>query len=185
VHRNDERQIMLRSLTLLATLLLAACTGEGDGYAGQQPNTAVARFVTGSDVSVVQVTVSDRRPVRNAELVGPDGAVLQAYSIDANRASAVQQPMYQPAIGIAGTGGFGGGYSTFGAGVGVILPLAGGYGAPGSAVVVSDQVQSTALIRLPDPLDYRRTWQDWKLRIQLGDAPDASFVMLQAPQPPA
>jgi hypothetical protein len=176
---------MKKSMIVLAALFLAACADtQGADQVGQGANTAVARFVTGSDVSVVQVTVSDRRAVRNAELVGPDGTVIQAYSIDVNRAGTAQQPVYQPSIGLAGSGGFGGGYSSFGAGIGVTMPF-GGYSAPGSTVTVSDQLQSTALIRLADPLDYRRTWQDWRLRIQLGDAPDAAFVVLPAPQPPA
>jgi hypothetical protein len=169
---------------LLLALSVAACA-DGDGPAvGQPPNSAVARFVPGGEVTVVQVTVSDRRPVRNAELVGPDGTVIQAYSIDLNRAGVAQQPAYlsgigQPSFGTAG----GGGYSSFGSAVGVAVPM-GGYPAPGSYVAVSGQLQSTALIRLTDPQDYRKTWQDWKVRIQLGDPPDVSFVTVQAPQPP-
>jgi hypothetical protein len=173
------------SILILAVVALAGCVdGPSPARVGQAPDTAVARFIPGGEVTVVQVTVSDRRPVRNAELVGPDGTVIQAYSIDLNRAALAQYSQYQAPIGLAGGAGFGfgGGYSSGAVGLSVGL---GGYGTPGSYVVASDQIQSTALIRLTDPQDYRQTWQDWKVRIQLGDAPDLSFITLQAPQPPA
>jgi hypothetical protein len=179
--------MMTRALPLLAAVAaLAGCIdsyGQNPTGLGQAPDTAVARFIPGGEVTVVQVTVSDRRQVRNAELVGPNGTVIQAYSIDVNRAGQAQYPQYQQplGVGLGGSAGFGGGYSS--SSVGLTAGL-GGYSAPGNYVVLSDQIQSTALIRLTDPQDYSRTWQDWTVRIQLGDPPNVSFITLQAPQPP-
>jgi hypothetical protein len=180
---------MLLPCLLSAALALTACADQGaaPNAAGQGPDTAVARFVGHDEVTVVQVTVSDYRPMRSAELLGPGGVVIRAYSIDTNRAVAAEQPLFRPPLGAGGgfVAGFGGGGGSFSTGLGIALPLGGNYAAPGSQVAVSGQVQSTALIRLDDPQDYRRTWRDWKLRVQLGDPPNAGFVFLPAPQPPA
>jgi hypothetical protein len=179
-------RMMRGSLALLVVTLLASCAdGDYASTAGQAPDTAVARFVPGGEVTVVQVTVSDHRPVRGVELVGPGGEVVPAYSIEANPAVAYRQSVLRPPLEIGSGLGFGGGYNPFGTGVGAAVPFGGGYGAPGDYVATSDQVQSTALIRLPDPQDYRQTWRDWTVRIQLGDPPNVTFVMLAAPQPPA
>jgi hypothetical protein len=178
--------MMMKALAPLA--LAAALVGCADPdlpvSLGQATNTAVARFVPGGEVTVVQVTVSDHRPVRNAELVGADGTVIQAYSIDLARAGAAQLSSYQSSpIGLAGSSSFGGGYGS--SAVGLTVGLGGYSTVPGSYVGGSDQVQSTALIRLADPLDYAKTWQDWTVRIQLGDPPSVTFITLQAPQPPS
>jgi hypothetical protein len=174
--------VLHRSLALLLVVGLASCEDYGDR--GQPPDTAVARFVPGGEVTVIQVTVSDRRPVRAVELDGPGGAVVLAYSIDSNRASASQQPAFRPSIGVGGGGGFGGGNSSFGGGVGFSVPL-GNDIAPGSVAVSSGQIHSTALIRLPDPQDYRATWRYWTVQVRLGDPPDVKFITFPAPAPPA
>ncbi|HZS82484.1 MAG TPA: hypothetical protein VFA50_06415 [Stellaceae bacterium] len=178
---------MMRGLTLLLVFALAACSGPyGAGRAGQGPDTAVARFVPGGEVTVIQVTVSDPQAMRAADLVYGDGEVVAAYSIDAHRAVAYAPAGYQaaaPSGVIGGAGGFGGGNSSFGAGIGITFPVGSWY-APGSQVVYSGQIQSTALIRIPDPERYRRDWQDAKVRIRLGDPPAVNFVTLPAPSPP-
>lgn len=179
-------RVMQRSFAVLLLVAgLAACTvgGNDSPRLGQGPDTAVARFIPGNEVTVIQVTVSDRRPVRAVDLLGPNSVVLPAYSIDANRAFAFQPTPIQPSFGLTMGGGFGGGNSNFGSGVGVAMPFGGGYGVPGSAAAMSGQIQSMALIRLVNPQDYTRTWQDSKIRIQLGDPPDVNFITLQAPAP--
>jgi hypothetical protein len=175
--------VQRRSIAVLLVLGLASCAEYGD--AGQGPDTAVARFVPGGEVTVVQVTVSDTRPVRAAELDGPDGKVVPAYSIESNPASVYGRPAFRPSIGMGGGGGFGGGNSSFGGGLGFAMPLNGADVAPGSVSLSSGQIQSTALIRLPDPQDYRKTWRDWRVQIQLGDPPEVKFITFQAPAPPA
>ena len=158
-------------------LSLAGCFGGGQsGNAGQRPYTAVARFVPGDEVSVIQVTVSDRQPLRAAELVGPGGAVITADSIEARQGVEAEQPTFRPPIG-----------SDVNSGVGAASPL-GFYGifAPaGSQRASSGQIQSTALIRLSDPVSYLKDWRFWQVRLRIGDPPTVNFLSLPAPQPPA
>ncbi len=65
------------------------------------------------------------------------------------------------------------------------MPLGGAGAVPGTVAVSSGQIQSTALIRLPDPQDYRQSWRYWTVQIQLGDPPDVKFITFPAPAPPA
>ncbi|MBV9522987.1 MAG: hypothetical protein JO010_09350 [Alphaproteobacteria bacterium] len=178
---------MMRFLPLLFAMIVGACASSQDAARqGQGPDTAVARFVPGGEVTVIQVTVSDRQAMRGADLVYPDGEVVPAYSIDANRAVAYGQPAFQaPPVGaVAVGGGFGGGGGSFGSAVGITFPIGSWY-APGSQIVYSGQIQSTALVRIPQSEAYRRNWQDAKVRIRIGDPPNVSFVTLPAPSPPA
>ena len=173
---------MLQILLLLLLFGLAGCAGGDEASRGQGPNTAVARFVPGGQVTVIQVTVSDRRAMRGAELVYPDGQVVPAYSVDAHRAVTYEQGFPPPASGVAvAGGGFGGGSSSFGTGIGITFPIGSWY-SPGSQLVYSGQIESTGLIRI-EPADYRRNWRDAKVRIRLGTPPDVSFLTLPAPSP--
>jgi hypothetical protein len=172
---------MLRILLALLLLGLAGCAG-GEARRGQGPNTAVARFVPGGQVTVIQVTVSDPRAMRAAELVYPDGEVVTAYSVDSHRAVAYRQGVPPPFAGAAvAGGGFGGGNGGFGTGIGVTFPIGSWY-SPGSQLVYSGQIQSTALIRI-EPADYRQNWHSATIRIRLGNPPDVGFVTLPAPSP--
>jgi hypothetical protein len=178
-----------RAAMLVASLVLAACSAAGDEprAAVQAPDTVVARFAAGGEVSVVEVSVDDRRPLRSAELVGPGGVIVAASSIDSNRASLAADQPFRPSGTVGGGGGFalgGGGGFGFGTGAGVPVPLTGAEG-PNSQAAVSGQIRSTALLRLPDPLGYRLEWQQWQVRVQIGDPPDVNYVTLPAPQPPA
>jgi hypothetical protein len=163
----------LAGLALLA-LSLVGCFGGGDSRsAGQRPFTAVARFVPGDDVSVVEVTVNDRQPLRGADLIGPDGAVIAAESIDARRGFESELPSFRQPLG-----------SDIGSDVGLAPPL-GFYGVPaGSQTASSGQIQSTALIRLSDPVSYLKDWRLWQVRLRIGDPPKVNVLSLPAPQPP-
>jgi hypothetical protein len=180
--------VPLRSIALLFVFALAACSDYR--AVGQGPDSAVARFVKGGEVTVIQVTVSDVRPVRAVELDGPGGVVVPAYSIDSNRAFAARGPTFQPSLGVSGGGAFGGGNSEFGGGPSFAMPFSStapfgsGAAVPGSVAVTSGQIQTTALIRLPDPQDYRQNWHYWTVQIQLGDPPDTKFITFPAPAPP-
>jgi hypothetical protein len=169
----------LRHLAVGA-LLLPLLGGCGDAppsvYSGQQPFTAVARFVPGGEVTVIEVTVNDRQPLRAAELVGPGGAVISAESIDAKEPVTYQPPFADQS--------FVGGPSTVPS---MTLPF-GGFGAfvaPGSQTITTEQLHSTAQIRLDEPLTYARDWRLWQVRLRIGDPPNAKVVTLPAPQPPA
>jgi hypothetical protein len=165
----------LAGLALLALSLAGCFGGTQGGNAGQRPYTAVARFVPGDDVSVIQITVRDRKPLRGADLIGPDGAVIAAESIEARPGVESGQTLFGGPLG-----------TDISNDVGLTTPL-GAYGtfAPaGSQSVNSGQIVSTAVIRLTDPVSYLKDWRFWQVRLRMGDPPTVSFVSLPAPQPP-
>jgi hypothetical protein len=95
----DRRPPRLVGLALLALSLAGCFDGGSSGSAGPRPYTAVARFVPGDEVSVIQVTVSDRQPLRGADLIGPDGAVIAAESVEARQGVESQQPSFNQPLG--------------------------------------------------------------------------------------
>jgi hypothetical protein len=170
-----RRPPRLAGLALLA-LSLAGCFGGGQaGNARQRPYTAVARFVPGDEVSVIQITVSDREPLRGADLIGPDGAVIAAESIEARRGIESGQPSFRQPLD-----------SYLSNGIGLMSPL-GLYGTVApvrSQNVNSGQIESTAVIRLTDPVSYLKDWRFWQVRLRIGDPPTVSLLSLPAPRPP-
>ncbi len=169
-----RRRLRLVALSLLASAL-GACGGGRDGATvGQRPYTAVARFLPGDEVTVIQVTVSDRQALRGAALVGPEGAVIEAESINVSQVADSQQPFFRPPV--AGETAAGG----------VALPFGGfaTFAPPGSQTMSSGVIRSTALIRLTDPDSYAKDWRLWQIRLRIGEAPKPNLVMLPAPQPP-
>lgn len=165
----------LAALALLA-LSLAGCFGGGQsGGGGQRPYTAVARFVPGDDVSVIQITVNDRKPLRGADLIGPDGAVIAAESIEARRGVVSGQPLFREPLG-----------ADISNSVGLTSPLGvyGTFAPAGSESANSGQIESTAVIRLTDPVSYLKDWRFWQVRLRIGDPPTVSYFSLPAPQPP-
>jgi hypothetical protein len=173
---------VLAAATLCGVLLLAACSYGDERQPEQAADTVVARFAPGGEVSVVTVSVLDRRPLRSAELVGPGGVIVPAASIDTD-SSSEQDRVFSPAIAGGGLLGTGGGFG-FGTGGGVPMPLTGAE-AQFNQQDISGQLHSVALLRLPDPLGYRLEWQQWQVRVHIGDPPHASVITLPAPQPPA
>ncbi len=170
-----RRLLRFAALSLLVPALAACGGGRDDVTAGQRPYTAVARFLPGDEVTVIQVTVSDRQSLRGADLVGPDGTVIAAESIDASQQTDYQSPIFRPSVG--GDTGV----------AGIALPLGGfGNSAPaGSQTESSGQILSTALIRLTDPEAYAKDWRLWQIRLRIGDPPNVNVLSLAAPQPPA
>jgi hypothetical protein len=174
-------QRKLAVAALLVALVGAVLSGCSDPppsiESGQRPFTAVARFLPGDEVTMIEVTVNDRQPLRSAELVGPDGKVIPAESLDVNQAISNQAPFIRPPI----TGGLASGSG------GMALPL-GGFGnvaPPGSETVSAGQIRSTAQLRIDEPLTYRRDWRLWQIRLRIGDAPHVNVLSLAAPRPPA
>jgi hypothetical protein len=133
----------------LALLLLAGCSSTID------PNTARTNYDAGSNT--VQITVSDTQPVTTAALVGPDGTLHPATSINV-----VETPhtVYQapPSVGL----GIGGWSGNVGSGMGIGLPLGGA-----TPSQVTDQFVSMVL--LPVPADYKANWPAYKVQVQVGD----------------
>lgn len=165
------------ALALLASVV-GACVGERGGDAGQRPYTAIARFIPGDEVTVIQVMVSDRRALRGVELVGPGGAVIAADSIAADTVADYQQPFSRQPVGV--------GFDVAGtAGVALSPGGFGNFAPPGSQTFSTDQIRSTAEIRLTDPESYAREWRLWQVRLRIGDPPNPTILSLPAPQPPA
>jgi hypothetical protein len=174
----------MRALLLPFVVALAACaSGSGEAPAGPAPGSIIARFPPGDARDVLQVTVSDRLAARAVELVGPNGLVAPAYTIESQQATRTEPGYggwgFGPTVGL----GVGGGSRGVGSGIGLTLPL-GGMGAPSTTTVV-DQTVTNAFVRIPDLNDYRQNWQAYKIRLQLGTAPNIRFITIDAPPPPA
>jgi hypothetical protein len=73
-----------------------------------------------------------------------------------------------------------GGRTGVGTGFGLGFPLAIGGSDPGEP-----RVASTARIRVPDMATYRTQWQQWKVRLYLGEGASRRVIEVNAPQPPA
>ncbi len=164
-----RRLLRFAALSLLVPALAACGGGRDDVTGGQRPYTAVARFLPGDEVTVIQVTVSDRQSLRGG------GIVIAAESIDASQRADYLSPIFRPSVG--GETGV----------AGIALPLGGfGNSAPaGSQTASSGQILSTALIRLTDPEAYAKDWRLWQIRLRIGDPPNVAVVSLAAPPPPA
>lgn len=142
----------------LAVLLLLASCGDGDGGSATATFGVSARFDPSGLADVIVVSAVDWRPLRSAVLVGGEGERVPAYSLDVT-ASPVQSDA--PAIDML-------------------------MNTPGASRRVTrlDAMVSSALIRLPDPDRYRKTWQSWRVEIVLGDAGSgAEALVLAAPAP--
>jgi hypothetical protein len=159
---------------ILAMLLVAACSGNsGSGYGGTQYSTD-AHFLA-SDPTVIEVKVRDPLPVTSAVLIDPTGAETAAYDIQRDRQTYYSDGGPRPSVGV----GVGGGSSgNFGTGIGIGFPIY-----SGGSSYASDVTESTAKIKIVNPVLYRSTWQDWKLRAELGDGEDKRSVEITPPKP--
>lgn len=141
---------------LAFALLLAGCGG-GDTAGAPPVESVVARFGALSDV--IEVTATDRLPLRSAVLVAPGGERVPAYSLDVTAS-----PLEAPSLGEAAL---------------MATP-----GAPRRVTRVGIMA-STALIRLPDANRYAKTWQGSRIELRFGDPGSGErTVTLEAPKPP-
>jgi len=167
---------MHRVLVLLMIALLAACADDGSPpVAGDQTRV---RFPAGGVVDVIEVDAVNRLPLRKAELVAPDGLTTPASYLNVN-----------PSPGVTSSQGLPNGpYAGNALGVGNIaaggpLPTLTG-GAPQQRTAFLAMV-SSATIPLPDPVEYRRAWQGYRVRLSFGDLPgDVETQEIRAPEPP-
>jgi hypothetical protein len=137
-----------------ALLLLGGC-GEGTVPPSAPLERITAEFAALSDVIVV--TAVDRLPLRSAELVDPEGERTPAYSLDVS-----SSPMVEPST--------------------AEQALRQTPGMPYQVTNVNAMV-ATALIRLPDPTRYAKSWQQWRVELKLGDPGDERDLTLPAPAP--
>jgi hypothetical protein len=173
-------------LILISAFLMAGCANN-HGAAAQRgtPANPVVTSFSESEQDTVKVQVTDPQPVTRVELAAPDGRILLAHQMDRERLIRQGGSYYgQPTVGF-GVGGGSGGCCWSGSGVGVGL----GFGFPlGDARQTDDRpagVISTALVRVPDMAAYRAQWQQWKVRIYLGEGANERMVEVAAPPPAA
>jgi hypothetical protein len=172
-------------LILISAFLTASCSGNSGShsYGSAAANPVVTSF-SGSEQDTVKVQVTDPQPVTRVELAAPDGRVFLAHQIDRERLTRQGGNYYgQPTMGVGVGGGSGCCWNGGGVGVGV------GFGFPlGDARQPDDRpagVASTALVHVPDMAAYRAQWQQWKVRIYLGEGTNERMVEVAAPPPAA
>jgi hypothetical protein len=157
---------MRRALSTAALLLLCACATTGAPSTGASaddaavPSTVTAHFVPGGLSNVIVVSAVDRLPLRQAVLVSPDGERIPAYSIDVDSG---------PPLALVPNEGF-------------ILATP---GTPRYSISVH-VMSSTALIQLPDPVQYAKTWRDSRIEVTLGDPESGKHeeTLAAPPSPP-
>jgi predicted small lipoprotein YifL len=166
---------MLRAIGLLSLLLLAACGGEGPA---PLPNDQVrAGFPPGGVVNQIEVSAIDRLPLRGAELVAPDGHATPALSITANPAPTETFSQEFPSGNYSGPN-----FGVSSIGSNALAP--GVVGAAPNTQTTLLAVISSASIQLPDPVAYRRHWQNYRIRLKFGDPPQVETREIAAPAPP-
>ncbi len=156
-------------------LPLAGCAGTGPA---PLPNDQIrASFPPGGVADRIEVTAIDRLPLRGAELVAPDGNVTPALSLDVNPTptqtfsqQAWAAPSSRPNYGVSSIGS------------NALTPHV--VAAPETRAKVLAML-STASIQIPDPAAYRRDWQQYRIRLRLGDPPQTESREIAAPAPPA
>jgi hypothetical protein len=162
---------------LLMTALLTACGAES-GLSPLPTDQVRARFPPGGVVDVIEVDAVDRLPLRTAELVAPDGQATPAFYLHVNPSPTVT--FYQR-FADSPYGGTTFGTGDLAAGVPFPADLA---GAPQGNEKLLAMV-STASIRLPDEVEYRRNWRSYRIFLSFGDPPgEVARRVLSAPEPP-
>jgi len=160
---------------LSAVIFLAACADVGPP---PLPTDQVrARFPPGGVVDVIEVDAVDRLPLRKAELVAPDGQATPASYLIAVPSPGITLDREFATSPYAG--------NAFG--YGNITPnlTTPGFAAGSQQRVALLAMVSTASIPLPDPVEYRRDWRDYRIRLDFGDPPGAVETReLAAPEPP-
>jgi predicted small lipoprotein YifL len=163
--------MMRRTLTLAPLLLLAACGGSGP--APLPVDQVTATFPPHGIANVIVIDATDRLPLRAATLIAPDGSTIPADGIDVNA-----RPRSNYTLGTR--------TDPTHSGMGDVIQT----GPPPIPSVQSEgqllTTISNASITLPDPVAYRRDWQQYRIRLDFGTPPGAVETQeIAAPEPPA
>lgn len=159
----------------LTVLVLAACSSSGGGGGGSSYRTEAHLLV--ADPTVIQLLVSDPLPVARMVLIDPSGVETAAYDIQRDTQTYSSNGGVQPSVGVGVFGGSSGHVST---GIGIGIPIF----SSGSSGYSGTMVDSLALVRIPDPVLYRSTWQSWKLRAELDDGHGNARIIEMVPPKP-
>jgi hypothetical protein len=162
--------------TILVMVLCAACADGGlPPLAGDQVHV---RFPAGSVVDVIEVDAVNRLPLRKVELIAADGQATPAAYLNVNPSRSVTSYQGLPNGPYAG--------DAFGVGnISAGMPLPDLItGAPQQRAAFLAMI-STASISLPDPVEYRRDWRSYRVRLSFGEAPgEVETREVDAPEPP-
>jgi hypothetical protein len=128
--------------------------------------------------NTIEVSIRDSQPADRVQLVAPDGSTTDAYQFEREFLHAADTGTSGIDVGVGVSGGSSSGVQpSFGIG----FPIFGG--APRSPQ--RDEVQSKALILVPDMAAYRANWRHMILRIYLGEKSASPRKMeMAAPSPP-
>lgn len=130
-----------------------------------------------ADPTVIQLVVSDPLPVTRMVLIDPSGVETAAYDIQRDSQTYHSNGGPRPSVGVGVFGGSGGHVGT---GIGIGIPIF----SSGSSGYSGTMVDSLAMVRIPNPVLYRTTWQSWKLRAELDDGRgNTRIVEMVPPQP--
>jgi hypothetical protein len=167
---------MRRFWMILPCLVVLAACADAPPPVGAPPPGVTASFPPGAPVNVIQVKALDPLPLRTAELVAPDGSTTPASSIDVDA---------NPTT-LAGQKAFNDPWRTSSLGPNGLNPMPDATSDP--SVYSQHQLLmtvSTAQIAPPDPVAYRRDWQNYKIRLGFaGSGHQLETREIPAPEPP-
>jgi hypothetical protein len=173
---------------VLAMLALAACSGNnagggGSGYGGTGSSSSASNVPYGTnahfladDPTVIELTVRDPLPAARVLLIDPTGTETAAFDIQRDRQIYRSDAGPRPSVGV---GVFGGSSGHVGTGVGIGFPIF----SSGQSNYTSAVVDSTAKVKISNPVLYRNSWQTWKLRVELEDGPNKRTIEMVPPKP--
>lgn len=151
------------AIAIVLLFSLGACSTEGSSPPPElTPGRIDARFPPGGAIDVIEVTMRDRVAARGVALVGPSGLAQRAYALQT-----APQRNFQRQYGDLPAGA---------------SPQFGIRGAP-TTTSSAGEIVTTAFIRVPDVIDYRRNWRDYRIRIEFGSSPEA-LRAVEVPAPP-
>lgn len=163
---------MRTPVAILMVLALAACSGSSGGTSYKTEAHLMA-----ADPTVIELAVRDPLPVSRMVLIDPSGAETLAHDIQRDSQIYSSNGGPRPSVGVGVFGGSGG---NVGSGIGIGIPIF----SSGSSGYNGTMVSSLALVRIPDPVLYRSTWQSWKLRAELDDGHGNTRIIEMVPPKP-
>ena len=162
--------------SILMGLALAACSSSSGG-GGNSYKTEANLLV--ADPTVIQLVVRDPLPVARMVLIDPTGVETAAYDIQRDTSTYSSGGGPRPSVGVGVFGGSGG-HGHVSSGIGIGIPLF----SSGSSSYGGTMVDSLALVRIPNPVLYRTTWESWKLRAELDDGHGNTRIIEMVPPKP-
>lgn len=163
-------------------LALAACSSgnSGGGYGGAGSDSraqygASAHFLA-SDPTVIEVMVRDPLPVARVSLIDSTGVATAAYDIQRDKQVYRSGSGPRPSVGVGVSGGSSG---HIGTGIGIGFPIF----SSGQSGYTATVVDSTAKVKIGNPVLYRESWQRWKLRVEFEDGGNARTIEMVPPKP--